>query len=163
MLEAVYGWIQNISVYLIVTAAVMHAVPGKDYGKYIRFFSGLVLILLVFTPLLKVMGMGDTFHTLYKGKEYEMNRREIEMAEEIYENFDLSGLLGIDPFPGESSADESADAEGDTSDNGRGVSDGNKHSSEGNGTTGNDIEETASSRQGESRGRIKVEEIKIGE
>ena len=97
MLEAVYGWIQNISVYLIVTAAVMHAVPGKDYGKYIRFFSGLVLILLVFTPLLKVMGMGDTFHALYKGKEYEMNRREIEMAEEIYENSDLSGLLGTDP------------------------------------------------------------------
>lgn len=163
MLEAVYGWIQNISVYLIVTAAVMHAVPGKDYGKYIRFFSGLVLILLVFTPLLKVMGMGDTFHALYKGKEYEMNRREIEMAEEIYENFDLSGLLGIDPFPGESSADESADAEGDTSDNGSGMSDGNINGSEGNGAAGNDIEETVSSRQGESRGRIKVEEIKIGE
>ncbi len=97
MLDAVYGWIQNISVYLIVTAAVMHAVPGKDYGKYIRFFSGLVLILLVFTPLLKVMGMGDSFYNLYKGKEYETERREIEIAEEIYENSDLSGLLGTDP------------------------------------------------------------------
>lgn len=100
MLDAVYGWIQNISVYLIVTAAVMHAVPGKDYGKYIRFFSGLVLILLVFTPLLKVMGMGDSFYNLYKGKEYETERREIEIAEEIYENSDLSGLLGTDPSAG---------------------------------------------------------------
>ena len=100
MLDAVYGWIQNISVYLIVTAAVMHAVPGKDYGKYIRFFSGLVLILLVFTPLLKVMGMGDSFYNLYKGKEYETERREIEIAEEIYENSDLSGLLGPDPPAG---------------------------------------------------------------
>ena len=97
MLDAVYGWIQNISVYLIVTAAVMHAVPGKDYGKYIRFFSGLVLILLVFTPLLKVMGMGDSFYNLYKGKEYETERREIELAEEIEEKSDLSGLLGTDP------------------------------------------------------------------
>ena len=49
MLEGIYGWIQDISVYLIVMAAVMHAIPGKDYGKYIRFFSGLVLILLLST------------------------------------------------------------------------------------------------------------------
>lgn len=100
MLEEVYAWIQNISVYLIVAAAVMHAVPGKDYGKYIRFFSGLMLILLVFTPLLKVMGMGDTFYMLYKGNEYEMEKREIEMTEELYEKSDLSGILGTDPSAG---------------------------------------------------------------
>lgn len=100
MLEEVYAWIQNIFVYLIVAAAVMHAVPGKDYGKYIRFFSGLMLILLVFTPLLKVMGMGDTFYMLYKGNEYEMEKREIEMTEELYEKSDLSGILGTDPSAG---------------------------------------------------------------
>ena len=100
MLEEVYAWIQNISVYLIVAAAVMHAVPGKDYGKYIRFFSGLMLILLVFTPLLKVMGMGDTFYMLYKGNEYEMEKREIEMTEELYEKSDLSGILGTAPSAG---------------------------------------------------------------
>lgn len=111
MLDAVYGWIQNISVYLIVTAAVLHAVPGKDYGKYIRFFSGLVLILLVFGPLLKLTGMGDTFYTLYKGKEYEMDVREIEMAEEIYEKSDLSGLMGTDPAAGNSSSDTDSDQE----------------------------------------------------
>ncbi len=102
MLEEVDAWIQNISVYLIVAAAVMHAVPGKDYGKYIRFFSGLMLILLVFTPLLKVMGMGDTFYMLYKGNEYEMEKREIEMTEELYEKSDLSGILGTDPSAGSS-------------------------------------------------------------
>ena len=50
MLEELYGWIQNIAVYLIVTSAIMHAIPGKEYEKYVRFFSGLVLILLLFTP-----------------------------------------------------------------------------------------------------------------
>ena len=54
MLEEIYRWIQNISVYLIVMAAVMHAIPGKDYGKYIRFFSGLVLILMLSSPLLRL-------------------------------------------------------------------------------------------------------------
>ena len=48
MLEEVYKWIQNIAVYLVVVTAMLHAVPGKDYERYIRFFSGLVLIVLIF-------------------------------------------------------------------------------------------------------------------
>ncbi len=53
MLEEVYKWIQNIAVYLVVVTAMLHAVPGKDYERYIRFFSGLVLIVLIFMPVLK--------------------------------------------------------------------------------------------------------------
>ena len=57
MLEEVYKWIQNIAVYLVVVTAMLHAVPGKDYERYIRFFSGLVLIVLIFMPVLSVFGM----------------------------------------------------------------------------------------------------------
>ena len=56
MLEEVYKWIQNIAVYLVVVTAMLHAVPGKDYERYIRFFSGLVLIVLIFMPVLSVFG-----------------------------------------------------------------------------------------------------------
>lgn len=38
MLEEVYKWIQNIAVYLVVVTAMLHAVPGKDYERYILFF-----------------------------------------------------------------------------------------------------------------------------
>lgn len=119
MLEGIYGWIQDISVYLIVMAAVMHAIPGKDYGKYIRFFSGLVLILLLSTPLLKLAGMEDTFRTLYRGKEYEMERQEIERAEEIYEQSDIFGFIGENPAEqgasglGDSEASEEDEAQGE--------------------------------------------------
>ena len=37
MLEEIYRWIQNISVYLIVMAAVMHAIPR---GKITENISG---------------------------------------------------------------------------------------------------------------------------
>lgn len=72
-----YDWIQNIAVYLILVSAVMHAIPGKDYEKYIRFFSGLMLILLLFTPLLNLTGMAEEFTSLYKSREYEMDRKEM--------------------------------------------------------------------------------------
>ena len=93
MFQQIYRWIQNITVYLIVTAAVMHAVPGKDYGKYIRFFSGLILILLLATPLLNLTGMKERFETLYKSNEYELEKQEIEKVEELYTDSALSDYL----------------------------------------------------------------------
>ena len=84
MLKEIYGWIQNISVYLIVTAAVMHAVPGKEYEKYVRFFSGLVLILLLFTPVLRLAGKEESFYGMYQSREYELDKRAIEEAQEWF-------------------------------------------------------------------------------
>lgn len=93
MFQQIYKWIQDITVYLIVTAAVMHAVPGKGYAKYIRFFSGLILILLLATPILSLTGMKGRFETLYKNNEYELEKQEIERAEEIYKDASLSDYI----------------------------------------------------------------------
>ena len=86
MLEELFGWIQNIAVYLIVTSAIMHAIPGKEYEKYVRFFSGLVLILLLFTPLLKLTGKEGVFQNIYRSNEYELDRKAIEEAEQWFED-----------------------------------------------------------------------------
>ena len=80
MLEEVYKWIQNIAVYLVVVTAMLHAVPGKDYERYIRFFSGLVLIVLIFMPVLSVFGMKETFGAIYSNQVYEKERKELEEA-----------------------------------------------------------------------------------
>lgn len=93
MFQQLYEWIQNISVYLLLMAAVLHAIPGKDYGKYVRFFSGLILILMIGSPVLKLTGMLDRFQTLYRGNEYEMNRRQIREAEEFYKESGLEDFL----------------------------------------------------------------------
>ena len=93
MFQQIYKWIQNITVYLIITAAVMHAVPGKDYGKYVRFFSGLILILLLATPLLNLTGMNEKFETLYRNNEYKLEKQEIESVEELYKDSALSDYL----------------------------------------------------------------------
>ena len=89
MFRQLYDWIQNFAVYLIVVSAVMHAVPGKEYEKYIRFFSGLIMILLLFMPLMNLTGMADEFLSLYNSREYEMNRHGIESAEEIIRGIDI--------------------------------------------------------------------------
>ena len=105
MLDEIYGWIQNISVYLIVTAAVMHAIPEKEYEKYVRFFSGLVLILLLFTPLLKLTGKESDFQSAYRSNEHELNREAIEEAEEWFEDESFLEFLPEEYTGGQSAYD----------------------------------------------------------
>lgn len=113
MFRQLYDWIQNIAGYLIVVSAVMHAVPGKEYEKYIRFFSGLILILLLFMPLMNLTGIADEFVSLYKSQEYEMNRREIENAEEMIRDADILDFVP-EEYRGASSS-EDAGMEGGSS------------------------------------------------
>lgn len=80
MVDALYRWIQNITAYLVVAAAVIHALPGREYEKYVRFFTGLVLIMLVFTPVLKLTGAEERFMDIYYNELHNIEEREIEQA-----------------------------------------------------------------------------------
>lgn len=56
MFEYLYEWLQNISYYLILVTAVTYVLPSGSYRKYIRFFTGLVLIFMLLTPVLNLFG-----------------------------------------------------------------------------------------------------------
>lgn len=56
MFEYLYEWLQNISYYLILVTAVTYVLPSNSYRKYIRLFTGLVLILMLLTPVFNLFG-----------------------------------------------------------------------------------------------------------
>lgn len=89
MFEFLYQWITNITSYLVIITAVIHVLPENNYKKYIRFFTGLILVFLLSAPILKVFGMERTFYELYEGEAYRQQIREMEDAkgyiEEIFE------------------------------------------------------------------------------
>ena len=73
MLEFIYEWIENIVFYLVIVVAVLHMVPGESYKKYIRFFVGMILILMLSGPILKLWGLNE-----FPKAEYEKRLQEIE-------------------------------------------------------------------------------------
>ena len=52
MTETLYGWMRNLACYFIFLSAVMHFLPDNNYKKYIQFYMGLLLILLLLSPVL---------------------------------------------------------------------------------------------------------------
>lgn len=93
MLTYLYEWISNLAFYLVLVTAVLQVVPGKEYKKYIQFFSGLVMILLMTTPILKLTGMEKRFYEIYHSREYEQETEEIRRQQEYFEGMDVLDFL----------------------------------------------------------------------
>ena len=75
MVAFIYEWMENIAFYLVILVAVMQMIPQNSYQKYIRFFAGMILILLLAGPILRIFGM-----TEFQSTEYQNAMREIEEA-----------------------------------------------------------------------------------
>lgn len=54
MIEYIEIWLQNLVFYLVIVVMVLQLTPEGSYRKYIRFFSGLILVILLATPVLKI-------------------------------------------------------------------------------------------------------------
>lgn len=75
MLDYIYEWIENIAFYMVIVVATMQMIPGDSYKKYIRFFAGMILILMLTGPIFKIFGMGE-----FQEAEYQKELEEIENA-----------------------------------------------------------------------------------
>lgn len=73
MLDYIYQWIENIAFYMIIIVAVLQMCPGNSYKKYIRFFAGLILIIMLIGPIFKIFGLSN-----YYKNEYQNHMNEIE-------------------------------------------------------------------------------------
>lgn len=93
MFDYLYEWIQNLAFYLVIVTAVLQIIPGSGYKKYVQFFSGMVMILLMLTPVLKLVGMENQFYELYHSKEYELSKKEIEDRQKYFEDLDIMDFL----------------------------------------------------------------------
>lgn len=93
MLDWLYEWIKNIAFYMIIVSVIFKVLPGNGYQKYIQFFSGIVLILLVFLPIVRILGKEQTIKDLYEGYSYEQKKEEMEMMEKYFADTDILDFL----------------------------------------------------------------------
>lgn len=89
MVEYLYQWIENVAFYLVLLTVAMHLIPNNNYKKYIRFFTGLILIIMLSGPILKIFGMEQDFFSFYESAEYQQKIKEIEEATKYLEDISI--------------------------------------------------------------------------
>ena len=73
MKEAIYSWIKCLAIFYILLTMLIHLVPTGKYQRYVRFFMGLLLMVMLITPMLSILEKAKTlpesFSSLYQQEE----------------------------------------------------------------------------------------------
>lgn len=81
MIDALYSWIRNIIVFMIISTVILNLLGKSNYKKYVGLVTGLILVLLVIEPILALTGKHQYF-------DFSM-----ESFESLVDAQDLSGEM----------------------------------------------------------------------
>lgn len=93
MFAYLYEWVRSLAYYMVLMTAVLQVIPNKEYKKYIQFYMGLVVVLLLCTPILKVMSLEDDFESFYHSNSYEFDIEELELQTEYLREVELDAYI----------------------------------------------------------------------
>ena len=72
-MEWLARWVRNLAFYFIFLSVLMNVIPQGEERKYIRFFMGLLLMVMLITPMLSILEKAKTlpesFSSLYQQEE----------------------------------------------------------------------------------------------
>lgn len=92
MFALIQEWMKNLSGYLILAAVLEYLVPQEQYRSYIRFFTGLVLAILLADPLLQILKLKTDFSDLFQEFSKSQEMREIEEAQTLFSEMGETGI-----------------------------------------------------------------------
>ncbi len=70
-MAAVYEWVRNITYYMIFITVASNLLADSKYEKYLRFFAGMVLILLVLKPLTGSLRLDERIAYLFESITFQ--------------------------------------------------------------------------------------------
>lgn len=79
--DALYGWMKNLAIFFLFMTAVLNVLPDENYRKYIRFFLGIVMILVFTQPLLALADLDETLEVIYRNFALEEEVNAMENAQ----------------------------------------------------------------------------------
>lgn len=82
MFAEFYGWIEDITVYMIVVTLIYKLSANSSYKPYIKLFTGLLMVIIIMTPIAKLWN-GDMEVSMRKEK-YDWEMESARISEEIY-------------------------------------------------------------------------------
>lgn len=74
----IYEWARSIACYLVFVTVLSNLLAGSRYERYIRFFAGMVLLLLAAGPLTRGLGLEGRLDYLFEANTFKSQAGEFE-------------------------------------------------------------------------------------
>lgn len=89
MTEALYSWVESLVCYYMLLSAVTNFLPDNSFKKYIQYYLGLLLILVMLSPVFQVTGIQKEIDRCVEelGETFKDRETWEERAESFEENW----------------------------------------------------------------------------
>jgi stage III sporulation protein AF len=77
-MENIYSWVKNIIIYFILITVIENALPKNNYRKYMKVFTGMILVILVISPFIKMLNIEDKISYYYELEDFKQNTKDME-------------------------------------------------------------------------------------
>ncbi len=92
-MEYIYEWIKNFSFSVVIFSAFLNMVASEEYKKYIRFYTGMVMILMLCTPIINLLGMERWWDLEYHRNKYELELEELQIKADYFNEVELNDYI----------------------------------------------------------------------
>jgi stage III sporulation protein AF len=95
-MNEIYEWIRNIVIYLILNTIIMNLLGNSSYKKYISIVSGMILLLIVVSPFLKLLNMDEILDYYLNSNIYQADvsdfQNELKLMEDKQKDVVFAGF-----------------------------------------------------------------------
>lgn len=82
MKEILYEWVRNVVFYQILTSIIINMIPKDAYQKYIRFFLGMLFVVIATQPIFELFHLAEEMDMKYVQEMLDQELEEYEKMEE---------------------------------------------------------------------------------
>ncbi len=86
-------YIKNIGFFLILVSVVCNALPENGFKKYCKLFCGLVLVVLVLTPINAILNFDGDIGEIFAAGSYEGQVKELKSKLLMQERLQMDNAL----------------------------------------------------------------------
>ena len=76
-MDGIYSWVKSIVFFLVLTTILDNLVESTSYKKYINLISGMILIILVISPLFDLFDINEKIDYNFEKNSFASDTQNI--------------------------------------------------------------------------------------
>lgn len=76
-MQEILNMVRYVAVFYLLEQMVLNLIPGKNYEKYVKFYLGLLLVLLLLQPVFRIFRLTEQMDV--RALTYELEREVDEL------------------------------------------------------------------------------------
>ncbi|WOO36186.1 stage III sporulation protein AF [Anaerocolumna sp. AGMB13020] len=89
-MDYIYSWIKDIVIFMVLISVITNLMGKSSYKKYINLISGIILVILVITPLLKIFQLDNTLDYYFTTNSLTAQAGEVQDINEKFGEIESS-------------------------------------------------------------------------